>query len=411
MDPVYELLLDALRCAIADEKVNWAKPISGDDWLRLYLLAEEHKVSAMIAEAIHGSTAAEEYPERAEHFAEHAKKLTTAQAQRTADFLLVCRELRKLGLSPIVTKGIICRSLYPHPDERISVDEDMLIPPEDHPRYHSALTELGFSLVKEEEDAAKAFEVTYECPVRHLTIELHKQFFSPDSDAYADCNAPFEGAAERAAQVVICGERITTLSFTDHLLYLICHAYKHFLHGGVGIRQVSDICVFARHYAPSIDFAGVIASCKELMIEIFAAALFAIGEKHLGVKAPDEFAAIPVNEEHILADILSGGLYGMVDENRAHSGNITLNAVASSRKGKKSASALKSVFLPVKAMEGRFKYLRKRPWLLPVAWAQRIWGYLLKRGRGDVSPSESLRIGRERTELLREYGVIGRDNG
>lgn len=35
------------------------------------------------------------------------------------------------------------------------------------------------------------------------------------------------------------------LAPTDHLLCLLCHAYKHFLYAGFGIRHVCDIGIFA----------------------------------------------------------------------------------------------------------------------------------------------------------------------
>ena len=45
--------------------------------------------------------------------------------------------------------------------------------------------------------------------------------------------------------------------------------------------------------------------------------------------------------------------------------------------------------------------------MLPAAWIQRVFRYLFRRDRGgSINPSESIRIGKERTQLLREYGII-----
>ena len=42
-----------------------------------------------------------------------------------------------------------------------------------------------------------------------------------------------------------CKPTIRILAPTDHLLCLLCHAYKHFLYAGFGIRHVCDIGIFA----------------------------------------------------------------------------------------------------------------------------------------------------------------------
>ena len=47
------------------------------------------------------------------------------------------------------------------------------------------------------------------------------------------------------------------MTLTDHLLYLILHALKHFLYSGFGIRQVCDIALFSERYRDEIDWSRV----------------------------------------------------------------------------------------------------------------------------------------------------------
>ena len=97
----------------------------------------------------------------------------------------------------------------------------------------------------------------------------------------------------------------------------------------------------------------------------------------------------------------------MEDINRVHSGNMTLAAVASEKTGKPRMGVIRSIFLPLRSMRGRFPYLRKMPFLLPVAWLQRIVQYLTdRRGNAPVRPAETLRIGEQRMKLLKQYGII-----
>ena len=93
---------------------------------------------------------------------------------------------------------------------------------------------------------------------------------------------------------------------------------------------------------------------------------------------------------------------------RRHSSNMTLDAVSADKKGKKTAgSVLGSVFPPAKKLEGRYPYLKKCSWLLPVAWIDRVLKYRkeMKQMR-DSDALEAMKIGNERVELLRKYGVI-----
>ena len=148
----------------------------------------------------------------------------------------------------------------------------------------------------------------------------------------------------------------------------------------------------------------VLSACRQLHIDRFSAALFRIGEDYLGFPAPAAFADYRDDIAPLLEDILSGGLYGVEDINRAHSSTLTLEAVAAQRLGRRRGSVLRSVFLPLSSMAGKYPYLRRRKWLLPVAWTQRVWDYLFR--QNDVDPAQSVRIAQKRIELLKKYGII-----
>ena len=116
-----------------------------------------------------------------------------------------------------------------------------------------------------------------------------------------------------------------------------------------------------------------------------------------------------MDETPMLSDLLDGGVYGGASMSRLHSSTMTLNAVAADRRGRKAGgNVLCTLFPSRKALEGRYLFLRTKPWLLPVAWVRRIAHYAAeRRGAGaDNSAAESLRIGSERVELLRRYGII-----
>ena len=214
-------------------------------------------------------------------------------------------------------------------------------------------------------------------------------------------------------EVPVQGSIVTTMEPTDHLFYLICHAFKHFLHSGFGIRQVCDIVLFANHYGEKIEWDRIIANCKKIHAEHFAVSLFRIGENYLTFDPekshfPKEWKKIAVDEEPMLMDLLDSGIYGDSSMSRKHSSNMTLSAVSANKQGKKqSHGVLRTLFPPAKSLEGRFTYLQKRPYLLPVAWVDRILRYRKETQRiSNDDAVESIKIGNQRTELLRYYKII-----
>ena len=85
--------------------------------------------------------------------------------------------------------------------------------------------------------------------------------------------------------------------------------------------------------------------------------------------------------------------------------NVAVNAVKASRTGEKS-SVLRTVFPKRAYLERRYPYLKKRPYLLPVAWVQRIAHYAGEQSGADNSASGSIKLAKERIELMKRYGII-----
>ena len=68
---------------------------------------------------------------------------------------------------------------------------------------------------------------------------------------------------------------------------------------------------------------------------------------------------------------------------------------------------LAAAFPSARDLQGRYPWLKKQPWLLPVAWADRMGSYLREtKHRPDSSVVDALKIGTERLELLKKYGII-----
>lgn len=398
MTPLHEIFLAILRAAVRGARFVPDREIAPEEWDALLQMASEHKLLPMVFEAVQPLLP----PATAAALKRQVRSQVILQTVRTQEFLELNRRLREAGATPLVVKGIVCRQLYPKPDHRPSADEDVLIPPEQLELCRRVLEEFGMATGETDPEAC---EFPYRRAGSPLYIELHKSLFPKKSQAYGDLNEYFGDPFHLTSEIEVQGKTVLTMHPTDHMAYLIFHAFKHFLHSGFGIRQVCDILLFAETYGESIDWEWVRHSCRSIRAEKFAAALLRIGAEHLGFAPIEPWQELSVDELPLLADVLGAGVYGSADAERLHSSAITLEAVASEKQARRAKnSVLLSLFPPAEKLEHRYPWLKGRPWLLPAAWAGRIAGYL--RERRDTPTAGALQLGAERIALLKRYDIL-----
>ena len=376
-------------------------PAEKVDWPAIFTLANQQKLLPILFEAVRKTPAAEE---NAALFAVTKQQVigqVLNQTVRSAEFSDLYHKLRSAGLHPIVVKGQLCSRLYPLKDHRISADDDLYIPDAEFMACHEQLLANGLRTDTPADELSTADEVSYTKEGSPLYIELHRHLFDSAEDAHDELNHFF------ADLNPVETDSFLAMPPHEHLLYLILHAYKHFVRSGIGLRQFCDIGLWAREYHDEIDWQHLHDQCASVHAATFAAAAFCIARNYLGIEfdLPAPWDA-SIDVEPLLHDTLCGGVYGSNDYTRLHSSTVTLNAVKASRAGEKS-SVLSTVFPKREYLEHRYPYLKKRPYLLPVAWAQRLAHYAGEKKTGaDSSASGSIKLAKERIELMKRYGIM-----
>ena len=376
-------------------------PAEKVDWPAIFTLANQQKLLPILFEAVRKTPAAEE---NAALFAVTKQQVigqVLNQTVRSAEFFDLYQKLRSAGLHPIVVKGQLCSRLYPLKDHRISADDDLYIPDTEFMVCHEQLLVNGLTTDTPTDELATADEVSYTKKDSPLYIELHRHLFDSSEDAHDELNHFFTNLNP----VEIDG--FLAMPPHEHLLYLILHAYKHFVRSGIGLRQFCDIGLWARAYHDEIDWQLLHDQCASVHAATFAAAAFRIAREYLGIEfdMPAPWGD-SIDVEPLLHDTLCGGVYGSNDYTRLHSSTVTLNAVKASRTGEKS-SVLSTIFPKREYLEHRYPYLKKRPYLLPVAWVQRIAHYASEKQSGaDNSASGSIKLAKERIELMKQYDIM-----
>lgn len=406
-----------LRAGMRGRTVQRCPAMDAEEWMQLFRLASTHKVLPLIYEAAWRCGEFAAVPQQAQaRLKSEVICAVAAQAARTANFLRLYRRLGQEGVQPVVVKGLVCRELYPHPDHRPSGDEDLLIVPRDFEACHAALLRSGLRVCDPQKDCAQSFEIPYLDSATGVYLELHKSLFEPESEAVGDFNLLLEGVMDRTVLRTLEGVEVRTLAPHDHMLYLLLHAFKHFIHSGFGIRQICDMVLWAESFGDEIDWPRLLEQCRAVQADRFAAAVFQIGAEELGFDRdragfPACWREIRVDAAPLLEDVLSGGIYGSAQGSRLHSSTVTLNAVAAEKSGGRRPTVLRSLFPPRSSLQGRYPVLKKHPALLPAVWAQRLLRYQkeVRRAPGHAGLTDSARIGNQRIGLLQMYGILKKD--
>lgn len=373
------------------------------DWNAIFALANQQKLLPILFEAVRKTSAAEENAALFALVKQQIVGQVLHQTVRSAEFAALYAKLRAAGLHPVAVKGQLCSRLYPLKDHRISGDDDLYFtsPTASFFACHEALTANGLSTDTPADELSAADEVTYTKKDGPLYIELHRRLFDSSEDAHDDLNRFFADIHP----VEIDG--FFAMPPHEHLLYLILHAYKHFVRSGIGLRQFCDIGLWAREYHDEIDWQHLHDQCADVHAATFAAAAFKIAREYLGIAfALYEPWNGSVDAEPLLHDTLCGGVYGSNDYTRLHASTVTLNAVKASRTGGKS-SVLRTIFPKTDYLKRRYPYLKKHPYLLPAAWFQRIVHYAgEKHSSADGGASGSVKLAKERIELMKLYDIM-----
>lgn len=306
-------------------------------------------------------------------------------AQKNNIIIRALNQLKNSGIEYCLLKGTVYSRLYSNPDLRISSDTDIYVGKENEKKAYIALEKLGF----ETQFRSKTCHHT-RCthPIGGL-IELHLSFYDEIFDDLWFNNT------ETITEPYITfndsyGNSITTLGITDGFIFTFLHIIKHFLTEGVGIRQIMDFILYAEHYEGEIDWQRFNMIVKSLKFDGFADVCFEIGRRFLASPLTRYVTSstIDINiVDDFLTDIENGGVLGNDEQarkdfyyhyTRARGEELKNGITYSEYIGKWSKqSKLKLLFPTYDEMSYNYKYIRKLPLLLPLAWLQRIIKFII----------------------------------
>lgn len=220
-------------------------------------------------------------------------------------------EYNKIDCPFILLKGQGNAALYPIPNHRNPGDIDLyLYRKGDYLKANNWAISNGFEL---EDENIHHQEYKY----HNVHIENHKNICFFGIKKYDDL---FESKIQdiiknnRLAEIDIEGLKVKVLPVEINAFYLFYHLFHHFIHLGIGIRQLCDWVLYMKTYSESIDQASFnkLADSFDLSFAIRAFGSFTI--KYLGAKSEYFPFETDINGKYvdiILEDIFSGGNFGL----------------------------------------------------------------------------------------------------
>ena len=306
MHPFRKLILISLGRADSFEKTP-----SHRDWLMLFDMAKQQALLGVLMDGIERLSEDQRPPESIytswKHLADRVTEIHQLHEHRVRELAGI---LEKLGLHGCILKGTGLARLYPIPEHRMCGDIDVWVKGT-HDSILTAFDEAGYGIG----------DILYqECKVGifdDVVVEVH---FHPSKMYSPRRNARLQRCLERLSPI----RDDVALTWPDarfNAVFCMAHMYRHYLEGGLGLRQMMDYYYILRVLPPA-DRAAVMQDLRQLGMGRFTAAMMMSVQYNFGLE--DEYLLCPPDRKlgrKLIEDAISMGNFGVMDKrNRARAG-------------------------------------------------------------------------------------------
>lgn len=279
MNTNQEALLELIRAGIGGTNVVLPDSV---DWTTIQTLAEQQGVSAVVLDGIEGCHVVSiPLRQKLEWIGEVVQsEAIQKEQQNTAE--QIAELFHQNGIRTCVLKGAVVAECYPKPSHRWSADFDCFLLAVNR---ETDVWELGNQLIeKAGYQVDKNFYKNSTFHLPNLTVENHCFM------------VPFRGN-ERLKRLEVMLQGILKSDKEDDrfgdtwlyrppvmvtALFLIEHAYSHFLHEGLTWKMVLDCLLFSRKHKDEIEWKALDALIDEYGFGKFYNSYYRLGQYLLG---------------------------------------------------------------------------------------------------------------------------------
>ena len=338
-----EILIDAVKAYITGSDFEFPEDT---DFLKIYNLAQSHRITAMVAPVVMKSEFADGQVKSAfgKELFKTAARFTAQEKEREE----LSKEFSDNKIAHCFLKGSKVGAYYDNPDCRFMLDMDLYVDAEKFQDAEKILLDRGYEINSNGDDKDTAF-----IKKPFLIVELHKEL-KYDYDKGYDY---YKGAFAR----MNCDNGFAmNMTNEDFYVYILSHTAHHFEAAGTGIKSIIDHYYLRKNLKPKCDSEILGKALKEIGLEKFEKKIDKLCDFWFENGECDSIT------KEISDYILLSGVFG--NETTEY-----INKIAKERYGENTDSYFISrLFPPLKKMQYRYKILNKLPFLLPVFWGIRM---------------------------------------
>ena len=346
-------------------------PFDSEDWMGVFRLGELHNVTAMLTLSIKKLPVENRPPEKIFNLFKQALGMTLQSYEsKAAGIKILEKTLSDKGIEHLYVKGAAIRKYYPSGEVRTSGDTDIIVDKDNLNFSADYLIEKGFSLSQRNDFQNVLFylDEEYEIEteldgVNSESEKIFKPLFNTDKTVNTD-DFTYE------------------LEPTYHLFYVISHLLRHLSFGGVGVRQLMDVDVLIR--SGECDIERLLDIAESVKLKKSFMAVLTLAKQYFSTPFDIDYQLNPQLKSSLDEIILKGGVFGF-----AISDNSTPRMVRSINESKKSGfiaslkAFLSMIFVNKEYLYKTYKYARNHHILLPIAFFNRLFDAIFKRGKSN----------------------------
>ena len=378
-----QIFLNLIHSGLSGEK---AEVTADFDWENALLLAKKHNLLTFIYYVIKNSLI--KIPSEVAAMLDGAfYKNTLIDCNQMYEAQALVKMFREEGVDFSLLKGLHLKKCFPQSVMRSMSDLDILVRTEQLEKVKEMIQPKGYKFETETDHVTEWSKGDY------IHLELHKKLVprnQPFGEYYADSWRFFKPVEE--------GSNEYAMSPSDEYIFLFLHFAKHYISGGVGIRQMLDLWVFSSN---DIDYSYVERQLETLSLAEFWKNIRATLDCWMNGADSTE------KTDFITDFIFSSGVFGN------HHNYLIANAVKSNEKpehaGKRRIFEL--FILPYSGMCIKYPVLKKYPVLLPFYWVKRlVTAFFFNRKKGIIHLKEFSKMdGKEIKAAKSDFNYVGLD--
>lgn len=329
------------------------------DWEALYRFCKFHSITSIAAMAL--EQVWKEHPadpevmqkwRQARDKAIRKNMLLNAERERLLAYL------ESIGCWYMPLKGSLLQFDYPKFGMRQMSDNDILCDPAHSADIRGYMTENGYTCVQYMQGHHDEYNRK---PV--YNFEIHRSLFKKEEAPVLA--AYYEDIRDRA--LTDGGKEYGHhLSVSDFYIYLIAHAYNHFLESGIGIRHLMDVYVFLGQHGTQLDWAYAETELRKLDAWEFSQLSRRLAQKLFA--RPVRMADSEPEELSALDAFFSSGSHGTEEQLLAKS----YEKFRKNGNGSRAGYFLRRLFPPAELLGVMYPVVRKHKWMVPFVWIYRL---------------------------------------